>query len=57
ASTNPTEQLVLEIWTDASKSPKEVLAFALQDMLAWLVDLRRQLVEDVDWKTEDEDLT
>ncbi|CBZ55222.1 putative RNA polymerase Rpb3/Rpb11 dimerisation domain-containing protein [Neospora caninum Liverpool] len=55
-STNPTEQLVVEIWTDASKSPKEVLAFALQDMLAWLLDLRRQLVQDVDWKTEDEDL-
>ncbi|PFH34260.1 hypothetical protein BESB_074120 [Besnoitia besnoiti] len=55
-STNPTEQLVVEIWTDASKSPKEVLAFALQDMLAWFVELRRQLVRDVDWKTEDEDL-
>ncbi|PHJ24050.1 dna-directed rna alpha subunit [Cystoisospora suis] len=55
-STNPTEQLVLEVWSDSSVTPKQIIAFALQDMIAWFVDLRRQLVEDVDWQTEDEDL-
>ncbi|XP_058515837.1 LOW QUALITY PROTEIN: uncharacterized protein LOC131479316, partial [Ochotona princeps] len=55
-STNPTEQLVLEIWTDRSSTPKQLLAFALQDLLAWLLHMREQLVRDADFEAEEEDL-
>ncbi|GBE62134.1 DNA-directed RNA alpha subunit [Babesia ovata] len=53
---DPREQLVVEVWTDRSTTPKAVLEFGLLESLAWLRELKRQLSQDVDFDGEDEQL-
>ncbi|ORM40366.1 DNA-directed RNA polymerase subunit alpha [Babesia sp. Xinjiang] len=53
---DPREQLVVEIWTDRSTTPKAALEFGLLESLAWIRELKRQLSQDVDFDGEDEQL-
>ncbi|GIX65817.1 DNA-directed RNA polymerase, alpha subunit [Babesia caballi] len=56
ACPDPREQLVVEVWTDRSTTPKAALEFGLRESLAWLRELRRQLSQDADFDGEDEQL-
>uniref|UniRef100_A0A3B0MTC0 DNA-directed RNA polymerase alpha chain, putative n=1 Tax=Theileria annulata TaxID=5874 RepID=A0A3B0MTC0_THEAN len=53
---DPMDQLVVEIWTDVSTTPKHVLEFGLCEVIAWLTELKRQVSHDVDFENEDEQL-
>ncbi|KAK1937287.1 putative DNA-directed RNA polymerase, alpha subunit [Babesia divergens] len=53
---DPREQLVVEIWTDKSTTPKAALEFGLLECLAWIREFKRQLSQDVDFDGEDEQL-
>ncbi|GFE55350.1 DNA-directed RNA alpha subunit [Babesia ovis] len=53
---DPREQLVVEIWTDRSTTPKAALEFGLMESLAWIRELKRQLTQDADFDGEDEQL-
>ncbi|KAK2197107.1 bifunctional DNA-directed RNA polymerase [Babesia duncani] len=53
---DPMEQLVVEIWTDTSTSPRAILEFGLHEVIAWLIELKRQVSHDTDFDREDEEL-
>ncbi|EAN33370.2 RNA polymerase Rpb3/RpoA insert domain protein [Theileria parva strain Muguga] len=53
---DPMDQLVVEIWTDVSTTPKHVLEFGLSEVIAWLTEFKRQVSHDVDFEHEDEQL-
>ncbi|UKK00086.2 DNA-directed RNA polymerase subunit alpha [Theileria orientalis] len=53
---DPMDQLVVEIWTDVSTTPKDVLDFGLTEVIAWITELKRQISHDVDFENEDEQL-
>lgn len=50
---DPRDQLVVEIWSKRSHTPKQVLLHALYEMQAAAAYAKRQLLEDADgWKEE-----
>lgn len=53
---DPREQLVVEIWTDRSTTPKAVLEYGLMETMAWIKEVKRQISQDVDFDGEDEEL-
>ncbi|AFZ80496.1 DNA-directed RNA polymerase, subunit alpha, putative [Theileria equi strain WA] len=53
---DPMDQLVVEIWTDVSTTPKAVLEFGLMETIAWLVEMKRQISQDTNFDREDEEL-
>ncbi|EDO05699.1 putative DNA-directed RNA polymerase alpha subunit [Babesia bovis T2Bo] len=53
---DPREQLVVEVWTDRSTTPKAALEFGLSESIAWIRELKRQLIQDADFDGEDEQL-
>eukprot|EP00923_Selenidium_pygospionis_P015154 GHVN01026304.1.p1 GENE.GHVN01026304.1~~GHVN01026304.1.p1 ORF type:complete len:1035 (-),score=196.01 GHVN01026304.1:1424-4528(-) len=50
---NRTEQIMCELMTSSAYTPKQCLAWALQDITRWYVELKRQLVFDADWDGEE----